>query len=95
MVTTVAIMDTTRDTRTDAYIVAKNIERGMIAAGYNPNSFSRATGIPRSTLIRDLEGNEPGFKLSQIAKMTAVLGLPQGAFYPKADATPDREVSNV
>jgi hypothetical protein len=95
MVTSVTNMETTRDTQTDAYTVAKNIERGMKAAGYNPNSFSRATGIARSSLIRHLEGNEPGFGLSQIAKIASVLGVSSASLYPRADASPEREVSHV
>lgn len=77
-------MDTNRATAppvTDAATVAANVDHAMREAGYNPNSFSRATGIARTTLIRHLEGHDPGFTIPQLATIAKVLGTKAGTFY--------------
>jgi predicted transcriptional regulator len=70
-------MDITRDAET----VAKNVGEAMRAAGFNPNSFARKTGIARTTLIRHLEGNDPGFSIPQLARIAEVLELSPASFY--------------
>lgn len=87
LVTNVANMDTTRD----AKIVALNVGEAIKSAGYNHNSFARVTGIARTTLIRHLEGNDPGFTIPQLAKIAEILGTTADTFYK----TPEREVSHV
>ena len=69
------------DTLRDAEVIATNIRTAMQASGHNPNSFSRITGISRTTLVRHLEGNDPGFTLPQLAKIASVLGTTAGSFY--------------
>lgn len=65
----------------DVQVVARNVHSAMKAAGYNPNSFARATGIARTTLIRHLEGHDPGFSIPQLAKIASVLGTEARTFY--------------
>jgi DNA-binding phage protein len=69
------------DTQTDAEKVAANVAAAMRDKGYNNNSFARATGIARTTLIRHLEGNDPGFSIPQLAKVASVLEMKAEDFY--------------
>jgi predicted transcriptional regulator len=73
------------DTERDAAIVAANVEKAMRDAGFNPNSFARKTGIARTTLIRHLEGNDPGFSIPQLAKIASILGTTAETFYQTSE----------
>lgn len=55
--------------------VARNVSRAMHSAGENPNSLALAVGIPRTTLIPRLKGQQP-FNTRQLEQLAAHYGIP-------------------
>lgn len=60
------------DTTTIQTGIAGLVTDAMRQTGYNPTSLSRATGIPRTSLIRMLEGHDQ-FGTISLTKVAEVL----------------------
>lgn len=60
--------------------VAGNVRGLMLAAGENPTSLARNTGIPRVTLLRRLNGQVP-FSVDELEAVGRYLGVNPSAFF--------------
>lgn len=60
------------DTTTIRTEIAGLVTDAMKQAGYNPTSLSRATGIPRTSLLRMLDGHDQ-FGTISLTTIAAVL----------------------
>jgi hypothetical protein len=60
--------------------VAGNVSRAIAAAGENSKSIARATGIPRTTLLRRLSGDLPGFTVAELDAISLHLNVPFESF---------------
>lgn len=60
--------------------VARNVAHAIVLAGENPTSIARATGIPRVTLLRRLQGASP-FTVSELDRIAAAVGATADRFF--------------
>jgi len=60
--------------------VAGNVSRAIASAGENSKSIARATGIPRTTLLRRLAGDAPGFTVAELDAISSHLNVPLESF---------------
>jgi len=65
--------------------VAANVDAAIKAAGENPHSVALATGIPRVTLLRRLDGTVP-FNTRELGRIAAHFNVPVVELIEERDA---------
>lgn len=56
-------------------LIAKAVKARMDAAGWSENAMAQATGIPQTTLNRNLRGDATPFNVDQLGRIAEVLGV--------------------